>query len=434
MKSLCLIFRVHQPLPLRKYRFFDIGADHGYYDDYTLENHMKKLAVECYLPATDLLLNQVSRYGGAMKAAIYLSGSTLELLNRYTPGVTARFRELASTGQIEFLGGTWSHSLACLASEQALALQAGNHQAAIRDLTGQTTEVFLNPGLLYSDEIGQMAANLGYKGIITEGARHILGWKSPGFLYCNPLQPRLKVLMRHYKLSEDLECRFSDPHWEGFPLTADKYFGWLLNGGQPAESIHLCLDLETFGHYHPASSGIFRFLDHLLYLINHSGEISLSTPSEILNSLQPVSMINVPNPLSQAGEERDASLWIGNDLQNEALNLLYGIADMVTATQDPRILCDWHQLQDSEHFRFMSENTPAPPLHHRKSPYNSPYEAFLNYMNILNDLTIRVKSHFSGPSPEEIIRNLKNRVNDLEKEIEKSKEEIHRLRKRKKGH
>lgn len=433
MKSLCLIFRVHQPVPLRRYRFFDIGADHNYYDDYTLEHRIKKLAEECYLPAIRLVLRQIHRFPGTMKVAFYLSGTAIDLFNRYTPEVTALFAELAATQQVEFLGGTWSHSLASLAGEEALSLQAEQHKSLIMDLTGQTPEVFLNPGLIYSDQIGALVEGMDYKGMITEGARHILGWKSPGFLYCNALQPRLKVIMRHYKLSEDLEYRFSDPAWSEFPLQADKYLGWILNGGQPAESVHLCLDLETLGHYHPASSGIFSFFDHLLFLASNAPEISLATPSEIISQHQPVSLINVPNPLSQAGEERDISLWNGNDLQSEAFNHLYELTSLVKTINDPRITSDWNALQDSDHFRYMSESEPAPALHHRPSPWNSPYEAFLNYMNILNDLTIRIKSIYSGPSPEETLLRIQTRLHDVEKELEKSKEELYHLRKRRKS-
>ena len=419
MKSLCLIFRIHHPVPLRKYRFFDIGAEHGYYDDYTLEAAIKQLAHRCYLPAATLLLHQINRHDGAIKAAIYLSGTARELFDRYTPEVTALLSELAATQQVEFLGGTYSHSLASIADEEAFLTQASLHRESMYDLTRQTPEVFLHPELIYSDIIGAMIAGLGYKGVITEGARHILGWKSPGFLYCNPLQPKLKVLMRHYKLSDDLEYRFSDRTWSEFPLTADKFLSWLLNGGQPGESVNLCIDMETFGHYHHSSSGIFNFLDHLLFMTSRNPELTMATPSEIISRLQPVSMISVPNPLSQAGEERDISLWNGNDLQNEALNQLYNLTHMVKEIDDPLIRKEWNTLQDSEYFRFMSEKTTTPWLHHRKNPFNSPYEAFINYMNILNELTIRVKSRYSGPSPQETINLLRTQLAEKERELER---------------
>lgn len=431
MKSVTLVFLVHQPVRLKRYRFFDIGTHHDYYDDYANETLIRQLAAQCYLPANSLLLRQINRLNGQLKVAFAIPGVTLELFEQYAPEVTDSFILLAETGNVEFLGGTYSHSLSSVADPASFASEAEHQRQAISRLSGQQPEVFLNTEMIYSDTIGAMVADMGYKGMITEGARHILGWKSPDFLYCNAINPRLKVMMRHSKLSDDLSIRFSDNSWAGYPLTADKYLGWI-RGSEPAgESITICVDYGTFGNVHPAKSGIFNFLDHFIFLVTQSQDVFFSSPREVIARLQPVSLINVKHPVSLAGEERDLSFWNGNDIQGEALAKLYELALPMNHNVDPDILKDWHYLQASDHFLFMSTKAAPQPLHNRYSPYNSPFEAFINYMNILNDFSLRMDENPLKPDCFEELENCRRFLKEKEQEIEEFREEIRRLKRHK---
>lgn len=425
MKSICLIFQIHQPFRLRKFRFFDIGAGQPYYDDHANETHIRKLASQCYLPANNLFLKHIDRFNGKLKIALAISGVTLEQFDLYAPEVSDSFRKLAETGHVEFLGGTYGHSLSSQAGEEAFSEEALLHKETLRRLSGRIPEVFLNTEMIYSDTIGAMIAGLGYKGVVTEGARHILGWKSPGFVYCNAMKPRLKVLMRHMTLSDDLMLRFSDREWSGYPLTADKYLN-KIRTLEPEDGIfNICLDYETFGNYHPGQSGIFNFLDYFIYLVTHSTDLEFTTPSEAFAKMQPVSIINVANPVSSAGEERDLSLWNGNDLQTEALEKLYQLRPLVKNSQDPTIARDWRTLQSSDNFLYMSTIPGTGPLHNRQNPYNSPFEAFINFMNIQNDLRIRINPEQTIPGLQDEIAQLKRQLTEKERIIKELQKEIH---------
>lgn len=428
MKSICLIFQIHLPYRFKRFRFFDIGAGQSYYDDYGNETEVRKVATQCFLPANALFLKHLHRMNGKLKIAFSVSGITLEQLEFYAPEVVNSFRELAATGLVEFLGGTYSHSLASLQSPEAFREEAGHQQQAIRELTDREPEVFMNTEMIYSDEIGSGIAAMGFKGVVTEGARHILGWKSPDFLYCNAINPRLKVLMRHQKLSDDLVSRFSDPQWQGYPLTADKYLSWIKATDERDETVNICLDYETFGIYHTENSGIFSFLDHFLFLASQSPEIGFRTPSEVISNLQPVSLVNVPNPVSWIEGEHDTTLWTGNELQNEALEKLYRLLPAVQQVKDPGLIRDWHALQGSDHFVFMSTAPGVRALHNRKNPWHSPFDAFINYMNILNDFGLRLDVDYPRPDYREEYYRLKNKVAMLQAEIDQNQNEIKGLR------
>lgn len=388
MKSICMIFQIHQPRRFRKFRFFDMGTGQTYDDDYATETSIRQVVSHCIVPTNTLLLRHLRRMNGKFKIAFYLSGITIELLAKYSPGVVDSFRELAATGLVEFLGGTYSHSLASLFSAEAFKEEAGCQHEAIRELTGRDPEVFMNTEMIYSDEIGSGIAGMGYRGAVAEGARHVLGWKSPGFVYCNAINPKLKVLMRSPKLSNDLAFRFTDPQWKGF--TAEKYLSRITESGQDDETVNIGLDYETFGISYPESSGIFGFLDHFLFMAGQLQEITFRTPSEVIGLLQPVSLINVPNPVSWIEDEHDVTLWTGNELQNEALAKLYRLLPLVGGAHDPEIMRNWHALQGSDHFVYMSTRPAEKILHNRRNPAPSPFEAFINYMNILNDFSLRL--------------------------------------------
>ena len=394
MKNICFYFQVHQPFRLRRYRFFDIGHDHYYFDDFSNRSILHKIAYNCYLPMNDLLLKLINKHNRQFKVAFSITGMALEQFESYAPEVLESFKKLADTGCIEFLGETYSHSLVALKDDAEFKNQVQQHSDKIFSLFGQRPTVFRNTELVYSDHIGGQVAQLGFKAMLSEGAKQILGWKSPNFLYCNSENPKLKVLLRNYKLSDDIGFRFSQQGWSEWPLTADKYAAWIQGQESNDEVVNIFMDYETFGEHQAATTGIFDFMRALPEQILTKTEYTFATPSEVAKNLQPIGVLNVPNATSWADEERDLTAWLGNNLQREAFDNLYALKDMVHAIEDPIIHKDWQKLQTSDHFyymctKFFSDGA----VHSYFNPYSSPYEAFLNYMNILSDFTERVKNH-----------------------------------------
>jgi alpha-amylase len=431
MKTICLYFQVHQPFRFRRYRFFDIGESHYYYDDFSNESIMRKVAGKCYLPANQLLLELIEKYGDRFKISFSISGVALDQFELYAPEVLESFKKLASTGQVEFLAETYSHSLVSLTDKDEFNSQVAEHSERIESLFGLKPEVFRNTELVYSDEIGAMVAEMGFKAMLTEGAKHILGWKSPNYLYYNAINPRLKVLLKNYKLSDDIAFRFSNQGWNEWPLTAEKYVGWLKNLDKKEEVVNLFMDYETFGEHQWAETGIFEFLKALPGLVLKNKEFSFSTPSEIAVRLQPVAAIHVPFPISWADEERDLSAWLGNDMQNEAFNKLYSLREMVKKINDVEILTDWRYLQVSDHFYYMSTKFFSDgEVHKYFNPYESPYDAFINYMNVLSDFTSRIND-LAGNSELETAQ-LKKVIRERDEQLALLQEEITRLKEKKK--
>lgn len=430
MKTIILYFQVHQPFRLKRYRFFDIGNDHYYYDDYTNETNLIKLTRDCYIPTNNLLLDLIAKYPKQFKVAFSISGIALDQFELYAPEVIESFQELAKTGQVEFLAETYSHSLVSLKNVDYFKEQVELHKARITTLFGKTPTTFRNTELIYSDEIGADIAKMGFKTILTEGAKHILGWKSPNFLYCNAINPRLKVLLRNYKLSDDLSFRFSSQNWSEFPLTADKYVGWIKSGDEKEEITNIFLDYEVFGVHQDASTGIFEFLKALPAEAIKQG-LSFSTPAEISSKLKPVSAIHVPNAISWADEERDLSAWLGNDLQNEAFEKLYDIQAIVGNCNNAKLKKDWMYLQSSDHFyymctKFFSDGA----IHNNTNPYSSPYDAFINYMNVLGDFLIRAKACAPQDKTDQELANWMQKANEQEEEIAKLKKKIKSMKKK----
>jgi alpha-amylase len=317
----------------------------------------------------------------------------LDQLKVYTSETYDSFQRLADTGCVEFLSGTYSYSLSSLYSQEAFSRQVTEHRMAMEDLTGRTSEIFFNTGLLYDDEVGEKLAGKGFKGIITEGAKHILGWKSPNTLYTSAKQPFLKLFFRQPKLSHDLSFNFSDPAWGEHPLTPEKYLSRILSTGEEEKLINLVIPYETFGHIQPQKSGIFNFMDHFIFLATHSPEIRFGTPTEIVGSFYSGAMIQVPNPVSWNGVENNLSEWSNNELQQEALSKLYDLSSQMTTTSNPDLLTDWHYLQTADHFSYMSTQHLSGLHENYKNPFGSPFEAFINYMNILNDFKIRLDQY-----------------------------------------
>jgi alpha-amylase len=429
MKTICLYFNVHQPFRFKRYRFFDIGTDHYYYDDYLNEAIMRKIAEKCYLPANNIILGLIKEYGCNFKVSYSISGLALDQFEMYAPEVLESFQTLSKSRCVEFIGETYSHSLASLINKEEFKEQVENHSQKMEKYFGQRPTVFRNSELIYSDEIGSMVADLGFKGMLTEGAKHVLGWKSPNYLYCNAINPRLKVLLRNYRLSDDLTFRFSNHGWSEFPLTTEKFVGWINNADKKEEIFNVFIDYETFGEHQKVDTGIFEFLKALPRTVFAKSKITFSTPSDIINDFQPVAAVNILHPVSWADEERDLTAWLGNDLQKEAFSKLNKLYDLVKDCSDPKIKQDWKYLQTSDHFYYMSTKFFSDgDIHKYFNPYNSPYDAFINYMNILSDFTIRVNESIIANSDVKSIGEIEELLAEKEKLVSKYEDEIKKLK------
>ena len=427
MRAICFYFQIHQPFRYRRYRFFDIGNDHYYYDDFANESILRKVADRCYLPANQMMLELIKQHKGKFKIAYSISGLALEQFELYAPEVIGSFRALAETGQVEFLSETYSHSLVALKNKELFIRQIQEHDALIEKYFGQKPTVFRNTELVYSDEIGQTIADLGYKAMLTEGAKHILGWKSPNYLYVNAINPRLKVLMRNYKLSDDIAFRFSNQGWNEYPLTADKFVRWM-NSKPEDEIFNIFMDYETFGEHQDASTGIFRFMEALPGEVIKNGKLQFATPSEVAEKFQPISVVNVPQTISWADEERDLTAWLGNQLQNEAFNKLYDLSDRMQKVTDPDLVKDWNFLQASDHFYYMCTKFFSDgEVHKYFNPYETPYEAFINYMNVLSDFSLRLDKVAPTGEVDKEIKLLKKVIEEKDKKVNKLEAEIKAL-------
>jgi alpha-amylase len=430
MRTICLYFQVHQPFRFRRYRFFDIGNEHYYYDDYSNESIFRKVAGKCYIPANEIMLELIRKFDGKFKIAMSVSGIAIDQMELYAPEVLEGFKKLASTGCVEFLAETNAHSLVSLKDEDAFRFQVAEHVAKMERHFGQTPKVFRNTELIYSDEIGAMVSRMGYQAMLTEGAKHVLGWKSPNYLYCNAIDPKLKVLLKNFKLSDDIAFRFSNKGWKEYPLTTEKYVSWLNQIGKDEETVNLFMDYETFGEHQWEETGIFEFLRALPDSVFADSNFTFSTPSEVAANLQVVSAVKVPYPISWADEERDLTAWLGNALQEEAFNQLYDLGGKLKQVKDPLLMKDWDYLQISDHFyymctKFFSDGA----VHSYFNPYDTPYDAFINYMNILNDFTLRVNAAVPQTGVEHEISNLTGIIEQKDKMIRRYEEEIYELNK-----
>lgn len=395
MKSICFYFQVHQPNRLRHYRFFDIGNNHDYFDDAQNAWLCRRVADKCYLPTNKLMLDLINENKGRFKISYSITGVVLEQFEKYTPEVIESFKALASTGCVEFIGETYYHSLAALKSKSEFKNQVKLHSDKIFELFGQRPSIFRNTELIYSDYIGEIVGDLGFKAQITEGAKHILGWRSPNFLYKSSKNENLVLLLKNFQLSDDIAFRFSQHSWEGFPLTVDKYVKWL-NQTQDAECINLFMDYETFGEHQWKETGIFEFLRELPKGVFKKTDFGFSTPSQLVDNLKPISEIHVPYPISWADEERDLTAWLGNDLQDDAYDQLYELEEEIISSGDKDLINDWRYLQTSDHFYYMCTKWFSDgDVHKYFNHYDSPYDAYINYMNVLSDFRIRLSNLIS---------------------------------------
>ncbi len=396
-RMICFYFQVHQPFRLRTYRFFDIGKNHKYYDDLLNRSIMRKVADKCYLPVNNIILNLITAHKGKFKISYSISGMALEQFQKFTPEVIESFKKLADTGCVEFLAETYAHSLSALKSKNEFKRQVSRHAALIETLFGQKPVTFRNTELIYSDAISATVAEMGYKGMLTEGAKHILGWKSPNYVYHSVLNPELKLLLRNFRLSDDIAFRFSQRSWLEWPLTTEKFVSWLNAIPDKDEIVNLFMDYETFGEHQWEETGILDFLKTLPAQILSSSKYVFNTPANALEKLQSIEPIKVTYPISWADEERDLTAWLGNDLQDDAFDKLYDLEEKILQCNDESLLNDWNYLQTSDHFYYMCTKFFSDgEVHNYFNPYNTPYDAFINYMNILSDFTIRLNKAYSA--------------------------------------
>ena len=431
MKTICLYFEIHQIIHLKRYRFFDIGIDHYYYDDYENERSIAHIAEQSYMPALNTIQQMIEENGKYFKVAFSLSGVGIEQLEVHAPQVIEKLQELAQTGCVEFLAEPYSHGLSSLANEESFVAEVKRQAKKIEEYFGQKPQVLRNSSLIYSDDIGLQAGQMGFKGMLTEGAKHVLGWKSPHYVYNSALAPNLKLLLRDIRLSDDISLRFNNSDWEGYPLFADNYVDEIARLPEEEQIINIFMELSALGIAQPLSSNILDFLKALPACAKQRG-ITFSTPTEISKKMKSVGQLDVPDTLSWVDEERDVSSWLGNQMQREAFNKLYSVADRVRIANDPRINQDWDYLQASNNFRFMTTKPSNVGLD--RGIYSSPFDAFTNYMNILGDFINRVNSLY----PEEIdndelnsllttIKNQGDEITMKEKEIERLQAKINKL-------
>lgn len=392
MKTICLYFQVHQPWRLKRYRFFNMGKDHDYLDDLLNRSIMQKVARQCYLPMNALLLKLIRENNGKFRCSFSITGIAIEQFRTYAPEVLDSFKALAETGCVEFLGETYSHSLASLASKEDFMEQVKLHTALIKKEFGTKPTAFRNTELIYSDQIGATVAEMGFRTMLAEGAKHVLGWKSPDFVYTNAIDPKLRLLLRNYKLSDDIAFRFSNRGWEQWPLTAEKYVGWLASDDTRGEVINLFMDYETFGEHQNADTGIFEFMKALpKSVLVKKNDLEFATVSEAAKSHQPVAVLHCPHVMSWADEERDITAWLGNELQNEAFNKLYALKEKIEMLKSPDYDYVWRFMQTSDHFYYMATKWLSDgDVHSYFNPYDSAYDAFINYMNVLSDFEIEL--------------------------------------------
>ena len=431
MNTICLYFEIHQIIHLKRYRFFDIGIDHYYYDDYENERSIAHIAEQSYMPALNTIQQMIEENGKYFKVAFSLSGVGIEQLEVHAPQVIEKLQELAQTGCVEFLAEPYSHGLSSLANEESFVAEVKRQAKKIEEYFGQKPQVLRNSSLIYSDDIGLQAGQMGFKGMLTEGAKHVLGWKSPHYVYNSALAPNLKLLLRDIRLSDDISLRFNNSDWEGYPLFADNYVDEIARLPEEEQIINIFMELSALGIAQPLSSNILDFLKALPACAKQRG-ITFSTPTEICKKMKSVGQLDVPDTLSWVDEERDVSSWLGNQMQREAFNKLYSVADRVRIANDPRINQDWDYLQASNNFRFMTTKPSNVGLD--RGIYSSPFDAFTNYMNILGDFINRVNSLY----PEEIdndelnsllttIKNQGDEITMKEKEIERLQAKINKL-------
>ena len=424
MKTVCLYFEIHQNIHLKRYRFFDIGTDHYYYDDYENARSITETAERSYVPALEALIEMAKANPGEFKCAFSLSGCAIEQLENHAPQVIGLLQELNETGCVEFLAETYSHGFSSLKNEEIFRDEVQRLCKKVKLLFGQEPKIFRNSALIYSNEIGELVASMGFKGMLAEGAKHVLGWKSPHYVYNCCRNPKLKLLLRDYSLSEDISFRFNDSSWSEYPLFAETYADWVAKLPEQDQVVNIFMELCALGIFQPLSSNILEFMKALPAQFKQRG-ITFSTPSELCSKMKSAGDLTVTYPTSWVDEERDLSPWLGNVMQREAIDKLYSIADRVRICRDRRLQQDFDYLQASNNLRFMS--TKPSSYGGYRGIYDSPYDAFTNYMNILGDFITRVNDRYPLDIDNEELNSLLTTIKNQGDELTLKDKEISKL-------
>lgn len=385
MPSVCFYFQVHQPYRIRRLSYFDHSPSISYFDDEKNRAIMQKVAAKCYLPANRLMLELINRWGGAFRISYSLSGIAVEQMERYAPEVLRSFQELAATGCVEFLGETYYHSLSAVYQPEEFAAQVKMHRDLMVELFAAEPRVFRNTELIYSDDIGRRVRELGFDAMLAEGADDVLGWRSPNFVQTLPGSD-LRLLLKNYRLSDDIAFRFSNRGWSAWPLTAETYASWVHSNSGNGEVINLFMDYETLGEHQWECTGIFDFMRKLPEVILAHSDWSFKTPSEVIDSYPARGELPFHRLTSWADTDRDLTAWNGNRMQRSAISEIYSLRRQVFDLGDADLIAAWRKLQTSDHFYYMCTKWFADgDVHAYFSPFESPYDAFVHFMNVLRD-------------------------------------------------
>lgn len=391
MASVCMYFQVHQPFRLKRYSVFDTEA--SYFDEYKNAEICRKVANKCYLPANNVIKQLIDMHEGRFRCSYSLTGVVIDQFKQYYPEVLESFQDLARTGCVEFLGETYYHSLSFLYSREEFAEQVHMHRDTMRELFGQEPRVFRNTELIYENELAQFVAQMGYKGVLCEGADHILGYRSPTYVYHPPRANNMSLLLKNYRLSDDIAFRFGNRGWNEWPLTAEKYADWISQVNGNGYVVNLFMDYETLGEHQWEDTGIFEFMLAMPGKVMENTENNFKTPSEVIDSYPIAAELDVPHMISWADTERDLSAWLGNAMQSNALYELYRLEGQIKAKGDATLLDDWRRLQTSDHFYYMCTKYFADgDVHKYFNPYESPYDSYINFMNVLDNIRQRMRT------------------------------------------
>lgn len=393
-KAIVLYLHVHQPFRIRHFTIFDAGSNHNYfdapYDDQASNQRiLKKVAEKSYLPTNERLLKLLNDYPD-FKVSLSITGTVIEQLERWSPEALESFKRLTDTGRVEIVGETYHHSLAFFYSRTEFEIQVEMHKRKVHEVFGQVPKIFRNTELAYNNDLAYWADQAGYKGILAEGWDKVLGWRSPNYVYRPSYTQQIRLLMKNYKLSDDIAFRFGDSKWAEYPLTADKFSHWL-SEDKDASNFNLFMDYETFGEHQWEASGVFGFLEHLPKEWLKTEGHNFMTISEAIDTFSPADYIDVPQTITWADTERDLSAWLGNSMQGTAVNAIYGLQEQILASNDLSLIENWRKLQTSDHFYYMCTKWfNDGDIHAYFSPYDTPYEGFINFMNAFRDLQLRL--------------------------------------------
>jgi alpha-amylase len=416
MASICFYFQVHQPFRLRNYSYFDIGQSHFYEDDKKNIEILNKVADKCYLRANRKMLELIQRHQGRFKISYSISGMAIEQFEKHRPDVLQSFIDLAKTGCVEFLSETYSHSLSFIYSRAEFVRQVEKHALMIQKHFGQKPSVFRNTELIFNNELAAFIEGMGYKGLICEGVDRLLHGRSPNFVYEPVNKGKIKLLLKNHLLSDDIAFRFSDKGWTEFPLTADKFKRWVHNIAGNGETVNLFMDYETFGEHQWESTGIFDFLDHLPSEILQHPDFNFLTPSEVIATYPARDVYDAHDFTSWADTERDLSAWLSNSMQREAMNRIYALEKDITTCGDADLLQVWERLQTSDHFYYMcTKFWNDGDVHKYFSPFDSPYDAYMFFMNVYNDLDATVKARLRKNKAK--VKGKKVKLSDLSEKL-----------------